>query len=118
MIRMLTFHVFHVPTAIKSDVVEIVGAINPRRGAFMRLLVLSFPLIAGALMSCSSLPMSTPSPNQTQAISAQSSNEYAWCAFVSSLESRNCYYTSYEQCKGANSGLADFCVKNPRYRPS
>jgi hypothetical protein len=83
----------------------------------MRLPVLSFPFIAGALLSCSSLPLSTLSPNQTQAISAQSSNEYAWCAFISSSDSWSCYYTSYQQCKGANSGLADFCVQNPRYRP-
>jgi hypothetical protein len=40
----------------------------------VRLPVLSFPFIAGALLSCSSLPLSTPLPNQTRANSAQSSN--------------------------------------------
>jgi hypothetical protein len=29
---MLTFHVFHVPTAIKFDVVEIVGGDKPKKG--------------------------------------------------------------------------------------
>jgi hypothetical protein len=81
----------------------------------MRLPILSFPFIAGALLSCSSLPLSTPLPNQTQAISAQSSNEYAWCAVIAS-DTRSCYYTSYQQCQETNSGLSSFCVPNPRYR--
>ena len=83
----------------------------------MRLPVFSLPFIAGGLLSCSSLPLSPPLPNQTQAISAQSSNEYAWCAVNSSSDSRSCYYTSYQQCQEANSGLSVFCVANPRYRP-
>jgi hypothetical protein len=82
----------------------------------MRLRVLLFSFIASALLSCSSLPLSTPLPNQTQAISGQSSNEYAWCAVAASSDSRSCYYTSYQQCQEANSGLSEFCVANPRYR--
>jgi Protein of unknown function (DUF3551) len=79
----------------------------------MRLPVLSLPFIAGALLSCSSLPLSTPSP---QAISAQSSSESAWCA-VTSADGRSCYYASHQQCLDANSGLSFLCVPNPRYRP-
>jgi hypothetical protein len=78
----------------------------------MRLPVLSFPFIAGALLSCSSPPLSTPLPHQTQ---AQSSNEPAWCA-VTSADGRSCYYASHQECLDANSGLSILCVPNPRYR--
>jgi Protein of unknown function (DUF3551) len=67
----------------------------------MRLPVLSLPVIAITLLS------------QTQTISAQSSNDYAWCV-IQSDGFRSCYYASYQQCLG-NSGLT--CVPNPRYRP-
>jgi hypothetical protein len=80
----------------------------------MRVLVLLCPFIAGALLSCSSLPSSTPLP---QAVSAQSSNENAWCA-VTSADGRSCYYASHQQCLAANEGLSFLCVPNPRYRPS
>lgn len=79
----------------------------------MRLQVLSFPFVAGALLSCSSPPLSTPLP---QAVSAQSSNADAWCA-VTSADGRSCYYASHQQCLDANSGLSFVCVPNPRYRP-
>ena len=79
----------------------------------MRLPVLSFPFVAGTLLSCSSLPLSTPLP---QVVSAGSSNESAWCA-VTSADGRSCYYASHQQCLDANSGLASFCVPNPKYRP-
>jgi Protein of unknown function (DUF3551) len=79
--------------------------INPSaRRTSVRLPVLSFPFIAIALLS------------QTHTISAQSSNEYAWCA-ITSADGRSCYYMSQQQCLDANSGLSFFCVPNPRYRP-
>lgn len=68
----------------------------------MRLSVLSLPLITAALL------------NQTQAISAQASNDYAWCAFT---DIRSCYYTSRQQCLEANSEIGTICVPNPGYRP-
>jgi hypothetical protein len=109
---------FQVRVTIKNDVVgDREGAIKPiARGTSMRLPVLSFPFMASALLSCSSLPSSTPLPHQTQAISPQSSNEYAWCA-VTTADSRSCYYASRQQCLDANDGLSFLCVANPRYRP-
>jgi hypothetical protein len=68
----------------------------------MRSRVLCLPFIAAALLS------------QTQAISAQSSSNYAWCVVT---EGRNCYYTTREQCLETNSGVAFLCVPNPAYRP-
>ena len=68
----------------------------------MRLWVLSLPFIAASLLS------------QTQAISAQSPSNYAWCVIT---DGRNCYYTSREQCLETNSGVAFLCVPNPAYRP-
>jgi hypothetical protein len=101
-----TFRVFHVPPTIKFDVVCIVrGATNRSAGGTsMRLPMLSLPSIAIALLS------------QTQTISAQSSNDYAWCS-VTATDGRSCYYTNRQQCLDANSGTSFFCVQNPAYRP-
>jgi hypothetical protein len=68
----------------------------------MRLRVLWLPFIAASVLS------------QTQTISAQSSNDYAWCVIT---DARNCYYTTREQCLESNSGVAFLCVPNPAYRP-
>jgi len=58
--------------------------------------VLSLPFIAVSLLS------------QTQAISAESASDYAWCVIT---DGRNCCYTSREQCLESNSGVAFLCVR-------
>jgi hypothetical protein len=70
----------------------------------MRLPVFSFPFIAIALLS------------QTQTISAQSPNAYAWCSFPAT-GGMSCYYTSQQQCQQADPGQTFVCIPNPRYRP-
>ncbi|WP_315832308.1 DUF3551 domain-containing protein [Bradyrhizobium prioriisuperbiae] len=57
-------------------------------------------LFAAVLLTIPMLTLSAPA----RAI------EYPWC----SAESINCFYSSFEQCQAAISGLGLDCTRNPR----
>jgi hypothetical protein len=73
----------------------------------MRLLILSFLLIAAALLG------------EIQAAFAQSPTSYPWCAHVYSRGGpTSCYFKSYEQCRTTLMGVGGYCYASPYYHPA
>jgi len=41
---------------------------------------------------------------------------YPWCAQYA-RQGRNCGFSTYEQCRAAQSGNGGYCLENPMYQP-
>jgi len=42
---------------------------------------------------------------------------YPWCS-IRGRGVQSCYYTSWEQCRKALSGIGGLCIQSPYYRPA
>jgi Protein of unknown function (DUF3551) len=42
---------------------------------------------------------------------------YPWCAQYGDRGTRNCGFSTYEQCRWALSGNGGYCIENPMYQP-
>jgi Protein of unknown function (DUF3551) len=40
---------------------------------------------------------------------------YPWCAHYMGIGATNCYFSTWEQCRAAASGLGSYCYQNPFY---
>jgi len=56
-----------------------------------------------------SLPILASSPTRAEIT-------YPWCAQYA-RDGRNCGFSTYEQCREAQSGNGGFCLENPMYQP-
>ena len=66
-------------------------------------------------MKCPFFALSAIALAFPSAVEAQS---YPWCAITDLGDVvENCYFDSFEQCKGSLGGTHDFCVKNNTYKP-
>lgn len=43
---------------------------------------------------------------------------YPWCAQYGDRGTRNCGFSTWEQCRVALSGNGGYCIENPMYQPA